>query len=301
MFRGSIVALVTPFTRKFEVDEKAFRHLVEWQIQEKTDGIVLSGATGEGSVLSEEEQLRLLKIALEIAGGKIPIIARTGCNNTQRSVEMTRKAKELGAAGALATTPYYVRPSAEGCYAHFREMAKVGLPLIFYHHPGRTGVKLNVKGIAKICSLPEVVAIKESSGDIELMAEVARTIDKPILAGDDPLALPIISIGGVGIISVINNVIPRAWKQAIDAATSGDFQKAKALFDRYAPLCRALFLETSPQGVKYAVSLLGKCEPVLRLPLLEPQEETKEQIRKALLELSLPLHTSTEKRGALSA
>lgn len=274
MFTGSFVALITPMTEEKEIDWPAFEELIEWQIREKTNGLVLAGTTGEAATLSSEEKLSLFKKGVEIAHGRVPIIAGTGVNSTQATVELTRAAKALGVDAALLVVPYYNRPSEAGCMAHFLKVAEVDLPFILYHHPIRTGVRLSVETMTRICEIPQVIGIKEASGDIGLGIELLQRIKKPIFSGDDLLALPHLSIGFSGTISIVGNVIPGPW---------GDFvrQPSRESFFYFYPFCRSLLLETNPQGVKYALSLLGKCQADLRLPLVTPQSSTQNQIEEA--------------------
>ncbi len=282
MFQGSIVALVTPFLENGAFDESAFRELVAWQVEEGTDAIVICGTTGEAPTLSQEEQLLTFQIAVEVAKGRTPILAGTGSYDTREAVRMTQEAKDLGVDGCLVVVPYYNRPTAEGCVAHFQEVAQVGLPLIVYHHPARTGLKLSAKTLAEISHIPGVVGIKEGPGDVDLVMELTRLTKIPVFSGDDLMTIPVMSLGGAGSISVVGNLIPRAWKELTSHCAQGNFKEALEIFQRYYPLCRALFAEVNPQCVKYALSLLGKCEPHLRLPLLQPREETKQQIRLAM-------------------
>ncbi len=279
MFRGSIVALITPFTQDNAVDYPCLKKLIEWHIQEGTDGIVLCGTTGESPTLNSEELLKIVETGVASANGRIPIIAGTGSYSTARTVEVTRKVKEIGADGALVIVPYYNRPSPEGCFLHYQEIDRVGLPMIIYHHPGRTGVKLSAATLKTISSLETVVGIKEASGDMNLSMELLQNGSKPILSGDDSLTIPVMASGGTGVISVVANLIPKEWKMLTELIASGLLSEALVLFKRYYPICKAMGLETNPQCVKYALSLMGKCSPAMRLPLIEPQESTKQHIR----------------------
>lgn len=282
MLAGSLVALVTPMTKTKEIDWDAFEHLVQWQIEEGTNGLILGGTTGEGSTLSLEEKRSLFAKGVEVARGRIPIIAGTGSNCTQTSVAITQEAKALGVSAAILIVPYYNRPTPSGCIAHFEKIATVHLPLILYHHPGRTGIRLSLETIARICEIPQVVAIKEASGDVKLATELVHQIDKSLFSGDDLLSLAHLSIGFSGVISVIGNLLPRQW---------GDFVRSptKKAFSSFYNLCQSLALETNPQGIKYALSLLGKCEPNLRLPLVIPEITTQNAIRESLTPLLRPV------------
>jgi 4-hydroxy-tetrahydrodipicolinate synthase len=211
MFRGSFVALVTPMTEQEEIDWDAFGNLIEWQIEEGTDGLVLGGSTGEGAVLTSAEKLALFKRGLEIARGRVPIFVGSGGNSTKPSLELTREAKALGASGALIVTPYYNRPGETGCLAHYSMLAKADLPLILYYNPARTAVKLSPDGIARICEIPQVVAVKDASGDLSFSIQLMQKVEKPIFSGDDVLAFPHLSIGFKGVISIVGNIIPHQW------------------------------------------------------------------------------------------
>ncbi len=281
-FKGSFVALATPFSSDFELDRRAFSELVEWQIAEGSDGIMISSTTGEAPTLTMEEQNELLKKAVEINRGRALILAGTGSNDTRKSVHLTEQAQKAGADACLVIFPYYNRPSFAGCLAHFREIAKVGLPMMIYYHPVRTALKLSVDQLVELCAIDGVVALKESPGDVELAVEFMQRSPVSYFSGDDPIALPLLAAGAAGVCSVIANVIPREWKGLCDAIDQEKLIEAREIYNRYFPLCKALFLESNPIGIKYALSLMGKCAPHLRLPLIEPQESTKQKIREAM-------------------
>ncbi len=289
MFTGMIVALITPFTKSGEIDFEALREHVSWMVEEKVDGIAVCGTTGEAPTMSEQEQIDVLNETLSIAKGRVPVIMGTGFNDTRKTFEMTVKAKEAGADGCLLIVPYYNRPTQEGCIEHFKEVAKAGLPMIVYTHPVRTGITLHVKTLAQIAEIPNVAAIKEGNADVELTMELARITSKPILSGVDGMTIPLMAGGGKGVISVLGNIIPSQWTQFVAHISAEEYQAARAIFDRYFHLCNAMFLETNPQCIKYALSLMGKCSPHLRLPMMEPREETKKQIREAMSRVNLIL------------
>ena len=282
MFKGSVVAIITPFTVDGEVDFKAFKELIDWHALEGTHAIVCCGTTGEAPTLSTEEQMEIFKAAIDVSNKRVPIIAGTGTYDTRKTVEKTKKAKALGADGCLVVVPYYSRPTPEGCIAHYTEVSKVGLPTIVYHHPGRTGIKLSAQVLAEIAELPSMVAIKEASGGLELIEEIRKISDVPVFSGDDSLTYGMMERGAVGVISVVANVIPKAWKEMTENFLQGNRKASKELETLYATLVQSLGLETNPQCVKYAVSLLGKCQPNLRLPLLQPREATKLAILQAV-------------------
>ncbi|NGX37481.1 MAG: 4-hydroxy-tetrahydrodipicolinate synthase [Chlamydiae bacterium] len=282
----SIVALITPFDNEGKVDLDSLQRLIQWHIEEGTDGLVLCGSTGEGSLLSTEEKCAIFQRAAEVGKGKISLIAGTGTHQTRESRALTEKAKKYGMDSCLIIVPYYLLPTSEGCYQHFAEIAKVDLPMILYHHPGRTGVKLTSDATCRICEIPQVVAIKDASNDLNLATEILTKTKTPLYSGNDSVALPYFSIGAKGVISIVGNVIPRQWKEFIELAQKN--RGREKFFELY-PLCKAMVLETNPQCVKYGVSLLGKCSSKMRLPLMEPQEEVRETIRANLLTAELAL------------
>jgi 4-hydroxy-tetrahydrodipicolinate synthase len=282
MFKGSIVALTTPFTISNEIDLLTLSELVEWHIAMGTQGIVLSGTTGESPVLTHEEKLSIFKASVDVAKGRIPIIAGTGSYDTKESVVLTEEAKRIGVDGCLVVVPYYNRPTVEGCYRHYEAISKVGLPTILYHHPGRTGVKLSSQAIARICTLENMVAIKEATGDVDFAIELMQATSTPLLSGDDSLTLPLMACGAVGVISVVANIIPKEWQEFVSQLLVNEIKVAREMFDRYYPLCKAMVLETNPQCVKYALSTMGKCSSLMRLPLIEPQEENRKKILAAM-------------------
>lgn len=294
MFRGSIVAVVTPFTSEGEVDYSSFKHLIDWHAVEGTDAIVCCGTTGETPTLTLEEQYNIFKIAIDVSHKRVPIIAGTGTYDTRKTVEATAHAKALGADGCLVVVPYYSRPTPEGCIAHYTEVSKVGLPMIVYHHPVRTGIRLSAQVLAAIARLPSVAAIKEASGGLELIQEIRQIVDIPIFSGDDTLTYAMLELGAAGGISIVANVIPGAWREMIQSYHQGHHARAKELDAYYAALCQSLVLETNPQCVKYALSLLGKCEPYMRLPLLQPREANKLAILQALTNVALKKTSSVD-------
>jgi 4-hydroxy-tetrahydrodipicolinate synthase len=279
MLMGSQVAIITPFTKNNRIDEKALYELVIWHKQQKTDAIVCCGTTGETPTLSEEEKQLVIKICVDAAGGSMPVIAGTGCYNTYKSVERTCKAGEIGASACLVIVPYYNKPTQKGCVEHFKEIASVGVKIIVYHHPGRTGTSLLPYTFSLIEEIDNIVAIKEASGSLEFIDEIKKYCYLPILSGDDKLTIPIMAKGGVGVISVIANCLPSVMKDIVDLCNNNKHSQAQKIFERYRPLCDAIMLETNPQGIKYALSLMGKSGASLRLPLLEPATETKAIIK----------------------
>jgi len=273
---GSIVAIVTPFTSQARIDKKALQALVEWHIQEKTDGIVCAGTTGEGSSLNRNERKAILEICVKTAAGRIPIIAGTGTSSTRETILYTQDALKLGASAALVVTPYYNRPTQKGCIEHFRQIAKVGLPIIVYHNPARAVFRFTKDALQELVEIPEIVAFKDSGRDFALIENLYSKL--AVLAGDDDLTGDLLEQGAKGAISVIGNLIPRQWREAIHLALAND-PKAKELFSHYMPLCKANFIETNPQCVKYLLSTMKRCKPIFRLPLSLPTEETQQTLR----------------------
>jgi 4-hydroxy-tetrahydrodipicolinate synthase len=284
MIKGSIVALITPF-KNGGIDEKGFQSFVDWQVKEGTHGLVPCGTTGESPTMSHEEHNRVVELCIEAAGKRVPVIAGTGSNSTEEAISLTRHAKKAGADAALIVTPYYNKPTQEGLYQHFKAIAEaVDLPIIVYNIPPRCVVDISVETMARIAKLPNIIGVKEATGDVTRFTRHRRVIGKDFvqLSGDDALALAQMAHGGVGCISVTANVAPRQLSEFQNACLGGDFVKARSLHDRLAPLHEALFAETSPAPIKYAVSLLGKCSPRVRLPLVEPQDATKQRVREAM-------------------
>lgn len=285
---GSFVALVTPFTAEGTIDWLSFEELIEWHIQEGTDGLIIAGTTGEGVTLSAEEKQTLFKHAVAVARRRILIVAYTGTASTMATHQLTHTARVLGVDASLVMFPYANRPTLQGCIAHYEETAKAGLPIIAYHHPGRTGVRLSSSGLARILEIPGVVGLKEASGDMALATELVQMTDKPIFSGDDGLSLTHLVLGFKGVISIVGNLVPDRWKAYIDLALKGDFIAARARFFELYELTQAMVLETNPQCVKYALSVMGKCHPDLRLPLLIPEEKARVQIEKAITNVIRP-------------
>ena len=282
MLQGSIVALITPFLENGDVDLISFKRLIHFHIEQGTKGLVIVGTTGESPTLSSEELDLLFVAAIKESRGRILIFPGVGTYNTKESVERTLRAKELGADGCLAIFPYYNRPIFQGCLEHYKALSDCNLPMIVYYHPGRTGVNLSPSQLAEICSLPSVIALKDCSGNVPFALETMKLSNKSLLSGDDPLILPYMEGGAHGIISVLANLLPGQWNLLIEAALKKDWQTAKALYEQMEPLCKAMCLETNPQCIKYAMSLMGHCSPVLRLPLILPQPETRRRIEEAL-------------------
>lgn len=287
MFQGSFVAIVTPFQEDGKVDYLALKELVVWHVEEGTSGIVCCGTTGEGVVLSDLEKEEITKCCVETVQGKIPVIMSTGTSDTRQSVALTQRARALGAKGALVVTPYYNRPTQRGCLFHYQALAKVGLPLIVYHNPSRAAVHLELETILEIAKIPEVVAIKESSHDLGLLQQIVERTRLSVLSGEDDQTLEAIQKGAKGAICVVGNIIPRAWSQMIRFALEQKWEEAERIRDRHASLCKALFLETNPQCVKYALKQQRRGNGVLRLPLVEPTGASCKKVEEVLSAIDL--------------
>ena len=284
MFRGAITALVTPF-RDGRLDEDAFRELIDWQIREGVDGVVPCGTTGESATLSHEEHSRVIDIAVDEARGRVPVIAGTGSNSTAEAIRLTRHAKEAGADGALLITPYYNKPTQDGLYAHYRAVAEeTKFPLVLYNVPGRTGVNLLPETVARLAGIPEVVGIKEATGDLAQVSEVLeRCGDRiTVLSGDDFTVLPLLSLGGRGVISVVSNLVPGDMAGLIRAFERGDLDRARAFHYGMMPLVRACFLETNPIPVKTALARMGRIPFEVRLPLCPMGPENARRLDEVL-------------------
>ena len=285
MFRGAIVAIVTPF-KKGKVDEAALRKLVEFQIKNGTDGIVPCGTTGESSTLSHEEHDRVIEIVIEAVNKRVPVIAGTGSNSTAEAIRLTRHAHEAGADGALMVAPYYNRPTQEGLYQHYKAVADaVRIPIIIYNIPGRTGVNINPDTLARLAKVKNIVGVKEASGSIKQMSDVIRLCgpDFDVLSGDDLFTLPLMAMGGKGVISVISNVAPADMAAMVDAFDAGDLEKARALHHKMAPLIDSLFIETNPTPVKAALAMMKKISYEVRLPLYRMSDGNYEKLKKVMI------------------
>jgi 4-hydroxy-tetrahydrodipicolinate synthase len=284
MFKGSIVAIVTPF-KKGKFDEKAFGDLIEWHISEGTNGIVPCGTTGEASTLSFEEHYRVIEVAVKVANKRIPVIAGTGANSTDEAIEITKKAKKLGADAALIVTPYYNKPTQEGLYRHYKKIADtVKIPIVLYNVPGRTAVNMLPSTVARLMECENIVAIKEATGDMKQVSEIIRLCGQRIavISGDDFTTLPLLSLGGTGVISVTANIAPKDVADMCNAWHSGDIAKARQLHYKLEALNSAMFIETNPIPAKTALSMMGKIKEEFRLPLCEMSKDNREKLTKVL-------------------
>jgi 4-hydroxy-tetrahydrodipicolinate synthase len=284
MFSGSLVAIVTPFSQgKF--DEKVMADLIEFHIANGTQGIVPCGTTGESATLTPQEHERVVAVTVEVVNKRIPVIAGTGSNSTDEAITFTKHAKAVGADGALLITPYYNKPTQEGLFRHFEAIAKaVDFPQILYNIPGRTSINMLPSTTARLSQIPAIVGIKEGSGSLQQVSEIIHQ-SKPgflMLSGDDPLTLPMMALGGKGVITVTANVAPSDMANMVSAAQKGDYEHARTLHYKLTPLFSALFLETNPIPVKAALAMMGKMSEEVRLPLTPLADECRPKLREAL-------------------
>ena len=290
MFQGSIVALVTPF-RSGRVDEVKLKELVEMHVAQGTDGIVPCGTTGESPTLSHDEHRRVVEIVIEAARGRLHVIAGTGSNATSEAIELTGHAKKAGATAALVVNPYYNRPTQEGLYRHFRAVAEaVDITILLYNIAGRTAVNLETDTLVRIVKdCPNIVGVKEASGSLDQMTQVILACgpDFTVLSGDDNLTLPLMSVGGRGVISVIANFVPRETAEMTHAALAGDWKLARELHLKLFPLSRAAFMETNPIPVKEAMAMMGMLEPEFRLPMCPMGAANRERLKTILVQYGL--------------
>lgn len=284
-FQGSFVALVTPF-RNGKIDEAKVRELVELHVGHGTDGLVPCGTTGESPTLSHDEHKRVVELALETARGRIPVIAGTGSNSTAEAIDLTTHAERAGAAGALVVNPYYNKPTQEGLYRHFRAVAEsVAIPILVYNIQGRTAVNVETPTLERLVrDAKNVAGVKEASGSLDQMSQVIAACgpDFSVLSGDDNITLPLLAIGGHGVVSVIANIVPRETAEMVHAALDGDWKRARELHYRLFPLARAAFLETNPIPIKEAMAMAGMLEPEFRLPMCRMSDANRERLRAVL-------------------
>jgi len=289
MIKGSIVAIVTPFN-KGRFDEEAFSRLIEWHISKGTNAIVPCGTTGESATLDYEEHYRVIEVAIKVVNRRVPVIAGTGANSTDETIMITKRAKELGADAALLVAPYYNKPTQEGLYRHYKAVAEaVDIPIILYNVPGRTGVNVLPTTVARLSEIKNIVAIKEATGDMKQVSEVIRLCGDRItvLSGDDFTTLPLLALGGKGVISVTANIAPHEVSEMCRLWEEGNIEEARRLHYRLEPLNQAMFIETNPIPVKTALAMMGKIKEEFRLPLCEMSELNKERLRKTLSESGL--------------
>lgn len=282
MYTGAITAMITPF-RDEQVDEKRLRKNIEFQIAEGIDGLVPCGTTGESPTLSHDEHDRVIEVVVDAVNGRVPVIAGTGSNSTLEALRLTKHAKAAGADACLQVNPYYNKPTQEGMYRHFTKIAdEGGLPIVLYNIPGRTNVTLTPQTVARLAQHENIVAIKEATGSLDIASEISALCDITLLSGDDSLTLPLMSVGGKGVISVLANIIPKAIHDMVAAALASDFDVAlKRHLDMFS-LFKAVFIETNPIPVKAAMKMMKMDEGCVRLPLTEMEPANQEKLRSAL-------------------
>jgi len=278
MFSGAMTAMITPF-RDQKLDEARLAAQIEFQIKGGIDGLVPAGTTGESPTLDMRDHARVLELTVKFAAGRVPVIAGVGANATHEALELHAIAKKIGADGGLSVNPYYNKPSQEGLYRHFMTLAdSVDLPIVLYNIPGRTGVTMNPATVARLAKHPNIVAIKESTGVIDIASEIRTLCDITILSGDDSLTLPLMSVGAKGVISVASNLIPGQIKRMVQLAAGGNYAQAATLHKRLFPFIKSLFVDGNPVGIKYAMKKAGLDTGELRLPLWEASDATKKLI-----------------------
>jgi len=290
MFKGAISALITPF-KNGKFDEESYRNFIEWQIEEGIDGLVPCGTTGESATLSHDEHKYIIKVCIEQVKGRVPVIAGTGSNSTKEAIELTKFAKEVGADAALIITPYYNKPTQEGLIAHYKAIAKeVSIPIVVYNVPSRTGINILPATLKRLKEeVPEVIGVKEASGNLKQISEIIELCgeDFCVLSGDDFTTLPILSVGGKGVISVVSNILPKKTSSMCNSYLTGEVEKAREIHYDLLPIARAMFLETNPIPVKTALYFMGKIELELRLPLTRMKPENEKKLKEILSQKGL--------------
>ncbi|MFO7726696.1 MAG: 4-hydroxy-tetrahydrodipicolinate synthase [Desulfonatronovibrio sp.] len=285
LYKGAFTALVTPYKNN-TIDEQAYRDFIEWQLEQGIDGVVPCGTTGESATLSHEEHKKVISICVDQVKGRVPVIAGAGSNSTSEAIDLTRYAKEAGADAALLITPYYNKPTPEGVLAHFKAIAsEVSIPFFIYNVPGRTSLNVMPWTVARIFrEVPEAIGIKEATGNLKQVSEVVEECgpDFVVLSGDDFTVLPLLSVGGQGVISVVSNIVPAKMHSMCKAYSEKDLEGAKRLHLEMAPLCRAMFMETNPSPVKTSLSLMGKMNKEFRLPMVPMLPENEEKLKTLL-------------------
>jgi 4-hydroxy-tetrahydrodipicolinate synthase len=291
-FTGVGTALITPFTRTGALDDAAITRLARRQIDAGVHFLVPCGTTGETPTLSEAERRRVVELVVEEAAGKVPVLAGAGGYDTKEVAHAARQMQKAGATGLLSVTPYYNKPTPEGLFQHFTAVADATpLPIILYNVPGRTGCNIDATTCARLATIPTVVGVKEASGNIQQMVEICRAVPEGflVMSGDDALTLPLMAVGGRGVISVASNEIPGEMVEMVEAAERGDYAAARAVHTRIVPLMLGNFVESNPGPVKFAMAAMGLCEDVFRLPMVSPRPASQQKLLDILKELGLPL------------
>jgi 4-hydroxy-tetrahydrodipicolinate synthase len=291
-FTGAGTALITPFTSSGALDEAAVRRLARRQIDGGIHFLVPCGTTGETPTLSHAEKRRIVEIVVEEANGKVPVLAGAGGYDTKEVIHTAQEWEKVGADGLLSVTPYYNKPTPEGLYQHYKAIAEsTALPIVLYNVPGRTGCNINPATVARLATIPHVIGVKEATANITQMLEICQVVpdDFLVLCGDDACTLPLMSIGGRGLVSVASNEAPAEMSQVVEACERGDYATARQLHRRLMPLMTVNFVESSPGPVKFAMAAMGLCEPVFRLPMVPPRQASQEKVLAVLRELGLPV------------
>lgn len=284
MFEGSYVAIVTPF-KNGKVDEEAYKKLIEMHIEAGTDGIVPCGTTGEASTLTMDEHIHMIELTVKLVNKKMKVLAGTGSNCTEDAIELTKAAEKAGADGALIVSPYYNKPTQKGLYQHFKKIAEsVKIPLVLYNIQSRTAVNITTTVVAELAKIKNIVGVKEASGDLAQMTDVIRSCppEFDVLSGDDALTLPLLSVGGKGVISVVANIVPKDVKEMIESFKNGNIKRAQEVNLKLFPLIKAMFIETNPIPVKAALNIMGIISNEIRLPLTEIEEENRRKLITAM-------------------
>ena len=285
MLKGSLVALITPMNQDGSINYEQLRDLIDWHIENGTDGIVAVGTTGESATLPVEEHLAVIEATVKHVNKRIPVIAGTGANNTVEAIALSKAAEQAGADYTLSVVPYYNKPSQEGIYQHFKAIAEAtSIPMVIYNVPGRTVVSMSNDTILRLAEIPNIVGVKEASGNIGNNIELINSVpeDFVVLSGDDPTGLPFMLCGGHGVVTVAANVAPKLFADMCRAALEGDIATARRLNEQLIPIYNTMFCEPSPAAPKWGLSLLGKCEPHVRLPLVALTEDGQAKVRAAL-------------------
>lgn len=288
-FKGTFTAIITPFDESGKLDKKGLRQNINAQIEAGVDGLVPVGSTGECGTLSHEEHKEVVEITIDEVNGEIPVIAGTGSNSTWEAINLTSHAAEAGADGVLLVGPYYNKPTQQGLYEHYKKLAEeVDIPQIIYNIPSRTGRNINADTIVKLAQFDNIVGVKEASGDLSQVTTILNNVeDFSVLSGDDSLTLPMMSLGGVGVISVTSNLLPEEVSKMVSSFLEGDLQTAREINYKLLPFFKSLFIETNPGPVKAAMKMIGRAAGKPRLPLVEVTEETKEILKKNLEKIDL--------------
>ena len=285
MLKGSLVALITPMNQDGSINYEQLRDLIDWHIENGTDGIVAVGTTGESATLPVEEHLAVIEATVKHVNKRIPVIAGTGANNTVEAIALSKAAEQAGADYTLSVVPYYNKPSQEGIYQHFKAIAEAtSIPMVIYNVPGRTVVSMSNDTILRLAEIPNIVGVKEASGNIGKNIELINSVPEgfAVLSGDDPTGLPFMLCGGHGVVTVAANVAPKLFADMCRAALEGDIATARRLNEQLIPIYNTMFCEPSPAAPKWGLSLLGKCEPHVRLPLVALTEDGQAKVRAAL-------------------